>query len=243
MIKNFPLANEIASNMEAQLQPLTIKNSSNANLERAIDCLQAAAEIFEESGHIKQANQVITVLSHFGNKNKALIALPSVGQMMEAGITMEDFEKLNAGNLKAKAKLNKVLYDLGYSHKEIVQALGEKHLMKREDAEAFLDPHSSSSKLLRLIQDPHGKDPGTEINEGDEVMIHSVAGKIIDRHTKGLTSEKQLKNLIDHGTQFNLSDDNGADDLLALDIDDNDLEVLEGELMDMGDLGFEDEIS
>lgn len=60
--------------------------------------------------------------------------------------------------------------------------------------------------------------------------------KLNDPHTKGLTSEKMIKNLLHHGTTFNMADDNKADDLLNLDINDSDLEV-ENEEMD-----FEDEI-
>lgn len=52
--------------------------------------------------------------------------------------------------------------------------------------------------------------------------------KIHDPHTKGLTPEKQVKNLLHHGTPFNMADDGKADDLLNLDIDDQALEITEG---------------
>lgn len=53
--------------------------------------------------------------------------------------------------------------------------------------------------------------------------------KIHDPHTKGLTPEKQVKNLLNHGTVFNMADDqNSAEDLLNLEIDDKLLEVTEG---------------
>lgn len=48
---------------------------------------------------------------------------------------------------------------------------------------------------------------------------------VSDRHTKGLTSEKMVKNLSHHGTVFNLADD-GAD-LLNADIGEEPLEVSE----------------
>jgi hypothetical protein len=54
-------------------------------------------------------------------------------------------------------------------------------------------------------------------NEGHTIQaakISSVIEKLaagkakkVDRHTKGLTPEKQVANLKDHGTQFNLSQD------------------------------------
>lgn len=51
--------------------------------------------------------------------------------------------------------------------------------------------------------------------------------KVSDKHTSGLTSEKQVKNLIDHGTVFNMADD-GAD-LLNAEFSDMPLEVNESD--------------
>lgn len=55
--------------------------------------------------------------------------------------------------------------------------------------------------------------------------------KISDRHTQGLSPDKQIQNLLHHGTQFNMADDGAedidsadSDDLLNLEIDDG-LEV------------------
>ncbi len=61
-----------------------------------------------------------------------------------------------------------------------------------------------------------------------------------DYHTKDLTSDKMIKNLLNHGTEFNLVDDNLADDLLDLNLSDDELYVLEGEALD--EIGFEDEL-
>jgi hypothetical protein len=69
--------------------------------------------------------------------------------------------------------------------------------------------------------------------------------KISDKHTKGLTPDKMVKNLLHHGTEFNMSDDgststlddNDVDDLLNLDIDGLEEGSEESEEMD-----FEDEI-
>lgn len=63
--------------------------------------------------------------------------------------------------------------------------------------------------------------------------------KVHDPHTKGLSSEKQVKNILEHGTPFNMADDqNSAEDLLNLEIDDKSLEVIEG---DSAHKDFEDE--
>ena len=51
----------------------------------------------------------------------------------------------------------------------------------------------------------------------------------IDKHTSGLTPDKMVENLKNHGIVFNLSDDGfSADDMLDLDIGENQLEVGEG---------------
>lgn len=57
-----------------------------------------------------------------------------------------------------------------------------------------------------------------------------------DNSTKGLTPEKMVKNLLHHGTQFNMADDGSMSDLLDADIDEN-LEVTESDFQS----SFEDE--
>jgi len=52
--------------------------------------------------------------------------------------------------------------------------------------------------------------------------------KVSDRHTKGLTPERMVKNLKNHGHPMNLSDD-GVDDLLNADVEDT-LEVSDGDV-------------
>ena len=60
-------------------------------------------------------------------------------------------------------------------------------------------------------------------------ILYKIAN---DPHTNGLTSEKMVDNLKDHGTEFNLSDD----DILDLDIGLSDDEP------DNSDMTFEDEV-
>ncbi len=56
-------------------------------------------------------------------------------------------------------------------------------------------------------------------------VLTKMAKKAVDRHTKGLTPEKMVKNLLHHGTQFNMASDS------------KDLEVEE----ELDDSDFEDE--
>lgn len=55
---------------------------------------------------------------------------------------------------------------------------------------------------------------------------------VSDRHTKGLTSEKAIKNLKEHGTMFNLSDTAYVDDLLTVTESDDDMIEDGSELFD-----------
>lgn len=83
----------------------------------------------------------------------------------------------------------------------------------------------------------------------EDLNMHAKADKVLnillkiatqgikDSHVDGLTSEKMVNNLKNHGTVFNMADDgNDADGILDLDI--NNLEVSENSVEE-GD--FEDE--
>jgi hypothetical protein len=88
------------------------------------------------------------------------------------------------------------------------------------------------------------------VSKSDQVLnilaklAHSDPRKINDPHTKGLTPEKEVKNILHHGTPFNMANDGKAsgdcsdsdDDMLDLDLGD-DLEVSDQDM----EMGFEDE--
>lgn len=61
-----------------------------------------------------------------------------------------------------------------------------------------------------------------------ERIANKVYKKSNDRHTKGLTPERMVKNLKNHGHPMNLSND-GVDDLLDADVEDT-LEVSDGDI-------------
>lgn len=64
--------------------------------------------------------------------------------------------------------------------------------------------------------------------------------KVSKPEPRSLTSEQMIKNLLDHGTEFNMASDMSMNDLLEADIGDNNLEVSEpGNGLEMD---FEDEI-
>ena len=83
------------------------------------------------------------------------------------------------------------------------------------------------------------EDAGLSAQANQVLKIISKIAAESDRHTKGLTSDKMVSNLKNHGTVFNLSDDGqAADDMLDAEV--GDLEVSEKDLgSDLQD--FEDE--
>jgi hypothetical protein len=145
MIKKAVFENELIIGMQRELQDHD-KKEAMLNLDKAGGYLQAAMEIFEETGLTAQADQVLSVL-----------------------------QKIAEDEQDAKGK-----------------------------------PHKSKKPL-----------------------------KVHDPHIKGLTPERMVENLKHHGIVFNMTDDDKADTLLDVDLDDdNNLEVIEENPLDKS---FEDE--
>lgn len=93
-----------------------------------------------------------------------------------------------------------------------------------KETDELLDPERSFSKMWDWMQDPTKPTEGEPISPGQDITFESIAD---DAPSKGLTSEKMLNNLKNHGTVFNMADD-GAD-LLNADIVEEPLEVTEGD--------------
>lgn len=113
-------------------------------------------------------------------------------------------------------------YDKNQGMKNLVTAVDHLHSAMEILEESGLTAQANKildilSKIAADEQDAKGKprkpkDP-TAISNG---------------HTHGLTSERMLENLKQHGTVFNMADDGAADDLLNLEINDKELEVTDG---------------
>lgn len=228
MKKEF-LADELGLNMQQEL----VKQASGEkpSLVKAAECLHAALEILEEQGLQSRADQVLRVLEKIAKSAPVLqkeAKIHSMKQLMEAGITQRDLNEFARGNPVAVAKLNLVLRKLGLSEHEISRFLGAGHLMTEEKAKEILNPNEPGSMLEFQSLAPQSSPPmpGAEgEGEGLEFMSYAAGKKkvkkpgrpdrIKDPHTKGLTPEKQVKNILDHGTQFNMADDNCAFDVPA----------------------------
>lgn len=158
MIKKGVFEDDLIAGMQRELQSYD-KKQGMQNLVKAVEYLQAAAEICEEAGLTVKADQIIAVLLKIADGYDSPTKPTPPPKPKDDNVAAQDHQF-------AKGK-----------------------------------PHKP-------------KNPTT----------------ISDRHTHGLTSEKMLENLKQHGIVFNMADDgNAADDLLNLDIGDNELEVTDKE--------------
>lgn len=241
MIKKNIFEDELVSGMERELQPFV--KQAFSDLEKAADYLNAAFEILEEAGLSAQSNRILNVLTKIADSK--VHKLPAIQVLLDAGISEQDFEDFGSGSQFAKVKINKALKDAGYNEKQIAGFIGKNNVMTEQEIREY-GPEGALNKILMMIRNPQGNVPGKSLSPGEEINIESLASqhkkpknplRISDPHTKGLTPEKQIKNLLHHGTQFNMADD--GNDLLNLEIGDNELEILD---KDMSDMDFEDEI-
>ena len=173
--------NDIILGMQHEL---TKQAHSSANLIKAGECLHGALEIFENHGLSKQADQIIQLLKHiaFKNAKPRVSNIPSIEQLYQAGITQRDMRGVSRGEIAAIAKINIIMRKLGSSDNDIAHFLGVNNVIENEEAFRLINPNQS---------------------------IFSAAQKA-DRHTHGLTPEKEVANLKNHGTPFNLTDDNSV---------------------------------
>ena len=207
------------------------------DLSKAAECLHAALEIFEEQGLNARANQLTGVLLKIAqtHKSKPVQQLPSMKSLMQAGLTQRDLHEFSKGNPVAKAKFNLVLRSMGMSEHDIGRLIGPTNVMSEEKAKEVINPNSF--QMTSLFNQP----VATPAPEGgsESLEFKSLAQKV-DPATKGLTSEKQVKNLKEYGVplnvnsaddfDFNLSDNYSAEDeLMSLDIKEDSLEVFDDE--------------
>lgn len=226
MIKKSDLENDLASGMQKEL--LKQASSQAPNLSKVAECLHAVLEIFEAQGLSARANEVLELLKKISQSHKAkpVSEMPSINQLMEAGLTQRDMHEFAKGNPVAKAKLNLVLRSLGLSDHQIGKFIGTHNVMSEEQAKGIADPNRSFGKIFDWMENPNKPTNPSNIKPGEVIELESIAQPKSDWHTKGLTPEKMVENLKHHGTEFNMSDD-----LLDVDLSDDLLEVSDENLL------------
>ncbi|MGE3319975.1 MAG: hypothetical protein AB7I18_11840 [Candidatus Berkiella sp.] len=245
MIKKSVFENDLIAGMHKELVKQASEKNTD-NLGDAVDYLNSAIDIFQEAGLDTKADAVLKVLSKIANKKTHVRTMPSFEKLFEHGLTREDIMNINKGDTRALARLNLSMRKAGYTDDEIRGFLGDKYLpLETADRWAKEDPMGKFRNWMTDVLNP-GPKPGEEISiapvsspempkskpQGEEISFQSLLAddndarrkpknptKVPDGHTKGLTSEKMVNNLKNHGTVFNMADDHNSEDLLNADID------------------------
>jgi hypothetical protein len=202
--------NELVLGMQAQMRKQA--SAEKPNLVQAAECLHSALEILESHGLTARADQVLSLLQKIAQTNevKDMQEMPTLQKLMEAGMTQRDLHEFSKGSPIAKAKLNLVLRSLGLSDHHMAKFLGPTNVMSEDDAKHLLDPNRSFSKMWDWMENPTKPANPENVQPGETLEFKSIAQKkrsVNDPHTHGLTPEKEVENLKNHGTPFNMADD------------------------------------
>lgn len=210
---------ELIAGMEKELRKQA--SSETPSLAKAADCLHAALEIFEEQGMTARADQVLELLQKLaaGKRELSQAGEFPVGldQLMHAGLTQRDIMEAVKGNPIAAAKFNLIARKLGMSERHIGLYIGLTNVMSPEAAKEILQKNTLPASIEWESQKPK---PVKE-EPGEFLTFKSIKStaqkktqrpdKISDRHTEGLTPDKEVENLKHHGTPFNMADDHMID--------------------------------
>ncbi len=210
-------ASELMNKMSETLK----STNENDDLTKAIDNIHTAMKLLDEAGLTSVSNQILNVLVKVARDGAELdlenteISMPSVKSLIQAGLSMRDLYEFGEGNKSAIAKMNLALRNLNMSESDIVKMIGHKNLMSEEAAISLLGKTSHHGDWKNEENDDLVILPKIDPNE---INIHTVNAakkkvnkKKTDWHTKKLNSKKMVDNLKDHGTVFNMNDDNLAD--------------------------------
>jgi hypothetical protein len=159
--------------------------------------------------------------------------MPTVQKLIEAGLTVADLQAFGRGEHGAKVRMNAVLHKLGLNDHEIAQFIGKHNMVPQHEIETYqkfmgwmqeptqMDsgpalPGQSVSMESMLPPSKDDQNP-----PGEELTFNSLAarprkprrpdtihpGLSHDGHTKKLTPERMIENLMHHGTVFNMAND------------------------------------
>lgn len=261
MIKKSVFEQELIAGMQHQLRKQA--SAEQPELARAGECLHAAMEILEEAGLQKRADQILEVLHKIaGDSTKHVQKMLTLEKLMQAGLTAEDMQAFGKGEQGAKVKMNAVLHRMGFNEHEIAQFIGKHNVVPEHEVktyETFMgwikDPTQMDSgpampgqtvsmeSLPLLPEDERDTTP-----PGESLSFQSIAAKHKKKHddasvphnghTKNLTPQRMIENLMHHGTVFNMADDGGGLDVSNADFDTQFAEALNTD--DSDDLDVDD---
>jgi hypothetical protein len=264
MIKKPVFEQEIIDGMRHQLRKQA--SAEQPNLVQAGECLHAAMEILEEAGLQVQADQVLRVLHKIASDpTKHVQKMPTMQKLLEHGMTVKDLQDFGHGDPGAKVRMNLALRKMGLKEHEIAQLIGKHNLVPEHELKTYekfmgwiKDPTqvdegpAQPGQTVSMESLPQLPEEGATIPAGEEISFKSLASrprkpsrpdKVPNGHTKKLTPQKMVENLMHHGTVFNMADDgfdissadfdpelvealgvNNADDQLSNDVFDADID-------------------
>ena len=181
MIKKSVFEDELIAGMQKEL----IKNASedhNVNLSKAVDYLNSAIDLFEDTHLHSYANKVLNIIAKL---SKNVIKMPSMEALIDNGMLSEDIKEIFTNPI-AKARINKAFRALGYSDAEISELIGANNFMTKEDSEELTDENRSFTKIWDWIKDPMKTDSKNTFKSGDEFDIKSIINNDDDNHNDDL---------------------------------------------------------
>jgi hypothetical protein len=230
MINKSVFENDLVSGMLKELNA----NDQSKSLEKlgcAVDYLYSAMDILEDAGMTAKADEVLNILEKIAQvKHKNVEQMPSINALLENGVKNKDLEDFfkNKETVVARSRICTAYRKMGYTDKEIIKFVGKDRFVDEDTAAEWLKPETQSKTdtIAEWIEKSTPKyspeDPGTgeQLKPGFPIKSLLDENKVSDpSHTKGLTSDKMVNNLKNHGTVFNLADDGSADTLLSDDVD------------------------
>jgi hypothetical protein len=214
MIKRGVFENDLIAGMQQELRKQA--SGETLDLAKAGECLHAALEILEEAGLQTRADQVLNVLTKIAvESSKHVKKMPTLHMLMQHGLTPEDMKAFGRGEKGAVAKMNAVLRKLGLGDEEIAALVGAHNVVPAQEADTY-------QKFMGWMENPTQIDEGP-VQPGQTLDIKSLAAKRKSKHsdpsvphnghTKNLTPQKMIENLMHHGTVFNMAADQGGIDI------------------------------
>lgn len=238
MINKSVFEHELIAGMQTRLAGQNVDSLSSA-----VDYLNSAVEILDDIGMFAQADKILKILFKAATQ-RPVQKMISMEKLIELGISIDDIKNFSK-NPMSRAKVNLALKKAGYTDEQIINFIGAQNVMSMSEINSWLDPEGGMAKIWKWVVEP--KDirreyspevPKENVEPGDDIVFTSIAKskkpadprKIPDPHTRGLTPDKMIRNLLHHGTEFNMADDNSAEDLLNAEVNDNDLGVTESDI-------------
>lgn len=202
--------------MQRELQAYDKKQGMN-NLVKAAEYLHSAIEIFESAGMTEKADQVLKIL----------------GKIVLADKKDDDSCPADDNEVMHKSKKDKEFYEKMLKWIENPNApVDPENIQPGEEIEmqSVMQPPSprpGDTLEFTSLQEPKQLPPGEDLvfrsiaqelgliddNDAGESKPRKPKDptKVPNGHTHGLTSEKMVKNLENHGTVFNMADDGNVD--------------------------------